>query len=294
MFLHLLIPATGTTGDSVVFATALAVHGGSGAHLEALHARPDPVLAAVGLGGGGRMDGGAGIEMLVEAVEQDQQNMDDAVRLAWSRFCTESNLGTSQRTYDSRPRVSLAFETGDENDCLIAHGRTADLIVAGRQQGSPGASLTRLQHLLVNSGRPLLIAAATAPTSLVDTVVVAWKDTAAAARAVGCAMPFIVRAQRVLVLTVRGAAEQGDAANVISRDRLVATLLRHNPHVEALQATVGPDSTAAETLLELTTKARASLLVMGGYGHSQMREGIFGGFTRTVLRDAKMPVFMMH
>jgi nucleotide-binding universal stress UspA family protein len=153
-----------------------------------------------------------------------------------------------------------------------------------------------LQTVLAGIGRPMLIAAPDCHESLIRTVVIAWKDTAEAARAVGAAMPFIARAERVLVMTAGEAASEADTthhAAQASARRLVATLQRHAPLVHAQHVPFGSGS-AAQALLAAAAEMQASLLVMGGYGHGELRERIFGGFTRTVLGGADLPVLMMR
>ncbi|NKC33618.1 universal stress protein [Falsiroseomonas selenitidurans] len=283
---HILLPATGDPSDDVVFATALAATLGMPAHFTFLHVRQDPVAAAVGIAGGG-MDGGYGAGLLMEAIEQDDVVAEAAARAAFAAFCATSGIAE---------QAALTVETGEERICLVEHGRTVDLVVIGRPRGREAVALGRLQDVLGGIGRPLLIAAQTCPAALLETVVIAWKDTAQAARAVAVAMPFIARARRVLVMTVGEEASPGspiDAPSVASRDRLVATLARHNAQVTAWHVPVAGAS-AVEALLAAATEARASLLVMGGYGHGELREMVFGGFTHSVLGGAAMPVLMMH
>jgi nucleotide-binding universal stress UspA family protein len=295
MFQHILLPATGEAADAVVFATALAAGLGAPLHFGVLHVRQDPVDAAIGLAGGG-MDGGYGVGLMMETIEQEDVVAEAAARVAFAGFCTASGLDSSATPGIGRASATLTVETGDEGNCLVEHGRTADLVVIGRARGDEAVSLGRLQAVLGGIGRPLLIAAAQCPPSLVDTIVIAWKDSAEAARAVGAAMPFIARAGQVVVLTIGEEAAPDslpDAPSLASCARLVATLLRHNPQVRALHVPLGEGS-GAEALLAAAAEVRASLLVMGGYGHGELREMVFGGFTRSVLSAAPMPVLMMH
>lgn len=111
-------------------------------------------------------------------------------------------------------------------------------------------------------------------------------------RAVGAAMPFVDRAERVLVMAASEDDKPNDATQA-SANRLVATLQRHAPLVHAQHVPQGLGS-AAEALLAAAMEARASLLVMGVYGHGELRESIFGGFTRTFLGGAEQPVLMMR
>lgn len=291
MFKQILVPATGEAADAVVFATALAAAAGASAHLTFLHVRRDPAAEAIGMASGG-MDGGYGMALMMETIGRDETMAEDAARAAYSAFCAKSGL----RAGVGGATAALKVETGEEATSLVEHGRTSDLVVIGRRRGEEAVALGRLQAVLGGIGRPLLIAAETCPPSLLDTVVIAWSDSPQAARAVAAAMPFIARAGRVLVVTAGEEADPDNApgdAGLASRDRLVATLLRHNPQVSAWHAPVDRGS-AAEALLALAAEARATLLVMGGYGHGELREMVFGGFTRSVLGGAGMPVLMMH
>ncbi|MDN3564126.1 universal stress protein [Paeniroseomonas aquatica] len=295
MFQHILLPATGEADDDVVFATALAAGLGTPIHLAFLHVRQDPIAAAVGMAGAS-MDGGYGIGLLMETIERNDVVAEAAARAAFATFCAVSGIAGHAAQQPGQGTAALTVETGDESACLVEHGRTADLVVIGRGRGTDAVMLDRLQEVLGGIGRPLLIAAKTCPPTLLETVVIAWKDTAQAARAVAVAMPFIARARRVLVMTVgEEASPDSDpgAPSVASRDRLMATLSRHNAEVQAWHVPTA-DGSAVEALLAAAAEARASLLVMGGYGHGELHEMVFGGFTRSILGGAVMPVLMMH
>jgi nucleotide-binding universal stress UspA family protein len=146
-----------------------------------------------------------------------------------------------------------------------------------------------LEAALMASGRPVLIAPARPPTRLSGMIAIAWKDRPEAARAVAAALPFIERADRVVILSVdEGAETDGESC-----ERLRHALAWHNTNtiVQRMKPAGRP---AAETLLEAAVAAGADMLVMGGYGHSRTREVIFGGFTRHVLTDASLPILMAH
>ncbi|WP_421989079.1 universal stress protein [Roseococcus sp.] len=280
MFKQILVPATGTAEDAVTFATALKASRLFDAHLEFLHARPDPIEAVAGLA---TMDGAGGFAAgeLMDTLERMGAEGEAKARAEVAALQLAEGL-----TSDA---AAFTVQVGDAARWLARYGRTADLIVSGRWRGEDVA-MALLQQVLFEGGRPLLLAPRAAPASLHDVVVVAWKDTAEAARAVAAAMPFITRATEVLVLTVD---EGADDATEGSCERLVATLSRHTPYVAARHLAAG-GGRPADVLLAAAAKAGASLLVMGGYGHSRAREMVFGGFTQRVLRDADMPVLMMH
>ena len=105
--------------------------------------------------------------------------------------------------------------------------------------------------------------------------------------AVAAALPFLAQAREIVVATVEEAGEGRDEAGRLMRNLawhgIAATTLRFRPGAEG----------AAATLLA-GIEGRADLLVMGGYGHSRLREWVFGGFTQSVLADAPLPVLMAH
>jgi nucleotide-binding universal stress UspA family protein len=170
----------------------------------------------------------------------------------------------------------------------VSFGRAADLIVAGRGADHQVTNRSVLEAALLETGRPLLIPNHRASSTLIGgTVAIAWKDTAQAARAVAAAMPFLARAKETLVLTVAEREEPDESA-----DRLMSNLAWHG--FVASKQVLRPAGEDAVEMLLAAAQERAALLVMGGYGHSRMRELIFGGFTQRVLEDASLPVLLAH
>jgi nucleotide-binding universal stress UspA family protein len=112
-------------------------------------------------------------------------------------------------------------------------------------------------------------------------------EGAEAARAVTAAMPLLSTAKQILILTVAEEQAFGRVRRALG-DKSWPT----RPQVSARHLPRDASS-AADTLL-VAAASEAALVVMGAYGHSRLREWIFGGFTRHVLRGAKVPVLMMH
>ena len=105
----------------------------------------------------------------------------------------------------------------------------------------------------------------------------------------GAALPFLTAARHVVIVTV---AEEGSGDSA-SAARLAATLRRHR--IEVGVETVQPGTERpVEALLAAARTVRADLLVMGGYGHTRLREMVFGGFTEHALRGAELPLLMAH
>ncbi|HEX2135733.1 MAG TPA: universal stress protein [Microvirga sp.] len=184
--------------------------------------------------------------------------------------------------------VEVAF--GLTGRALGPVARLFDLTIL--EQPNPDAPSEReimLESALFGSGRPVLIVpyVQIAPFRL-ETVLVAWDGSATSARAVGDAMPFLVRATRVEVVTLGETADAQEAPG----QALTRHLARHG--VAAVFRSHPTADDVASTLLSHAFDAEADLMVMGGYGHSRFREFILGGATRGILETMTLPVLMSH
>jgi nucleotide-binding universal stress UspA family protein len=284
----ILVPATGADSDAPVFATALAVARLLGSHLEFLHVRADAQQALMVMASAD-MGGGVGYGDILASLEQDAAGRQKRAELAFHDFCEGEKLSISTDLTTYLPSAEWRLEVGDEPTWLAQYGRTADLLVVGRAREGEPVSMNTLEACLMATGRPVLISPARAPVRLSGTVAIAWKNRPEAARAVEAARPFVEVADRVVILSV---VEDGETEE-LSCERLRYALSWHNPNT-TLQRLKQDGRPSVEVLLAAAGVAEADILVMGGYGHSRVREVIFGGFTRHVLSGADLPILMAH
>lgn len=175
---------------------------------------------------------------------------------------------------------------------LIETARAADLIVmsALREAGSPYRRANPAE-VLVKSGRPVLIVPHSARHLHARSVVVAWKDTREARRAVADAMPFLQHAEEVLVHAV---VDAGDEAAVGTQvNDVVASLRRHRVPARG-NVMIGMDEAAAVEIDRIAELCSADLIVAGGYGHTRLGEWVFGGVTDRFLRHPSRFVLLSH
>lgn len=170
-----------------------------------------------------------------------------------------------------------------------AHARYYDLALAGWEAGNPTSRMTA-EALIFGAGRPVLILPEHTSRKRFANVAIAWDGTRTAARAVTDALPFLERASRIVVMTVVG--EKPLAEDDIGA-RLAAGLGERGFAAEALTIDA-EDVAVAVTLQERAIAAGADLLVMGGYGHSRLRDFVLGGATQGTLDDLRLPVLMSH
>ncbi|MFA6156550.1 universal stress protein [Mesorhizobium sp.] len=156
----------------------------------------------------------------------------------------------------------------------------------------PGNQTVRMvsEAVLFGSGRPMLLFPEVATVSAIDHVAIAWDGSRVAARAVADAQMFLDTAAKVSVITVIG--EKALEAEDIG-DRLASGLVARGVPATAvsIMREAGPiGDTLQNHALEMGTK----LLVMGGYGHSRVRDFVLGGATESVLNDVRLPILLTH
>ncbi|MFM9849733.1 MAG: universal stress protein [Hyphomicrobiaceae bacterium] len=177
----------------------------------------------------------------------------------------------------------------DVGAVIVDQARCCDLVVAA--QASPDRSWAELpERLAVESGRPVL---AVPHTGLFPefgrNVLIAWKSTREAARAVFDALPLLKAAEKVHIVEVVDAAGPVDK----SRPDVVAVLGYHDISA-TFERIVAADTNAGPELLSQLAQKGADLLVMGAYGHSRTLQFVFGGVTRHVARQMTVPTLWSH
>jgi nucleotide-binding universal stress UspA family protein len=188
-------------------------------------------------------------------------------------------------------RGALAEVSRRERTELVEHARSADLAVVLRRDPAdqPDALATLPESLVLTSGRPIVLLPPRGAAPDPRRILLAWKARPEAVRAMAGAMPLLVRADAVQVVVVddEGAPGYGYAPGA----DIARHLARHGACVEVLRlSSKGED--VGRLLLSQAAAFGADLLVMGAYGHSRLRERLFGGVTRTVLTEAALPVLM--
>jgi nucleotide-binding universal stress UspA family protein len=208
-----------------------------------------------------------------------------------ARQAAEAAASVAGAAAASRPGAAAALSwswqelTGAVEDVVPRLGRLADLVVlAGIERGQ---RRNQLEAALIGAARPLLLVPSEAPQSIGRTVLVAWDGSAEATRALSGALPLLRQAAEVHLVTAAGAHVEVGLAG-----QLAAYLAWHGVYTQA--HALYPEASIGADLLATADEIRADLLVMGGYGHSRVRELIFGGVTRHVLHHLDLPVLIAH
>jgi nucleotide-binding universal stress UspA family protein len=202
------------------------------------------------------------------------------------------------RSTDGRPFVAewraVKVDHADFAPIVIEHALAADLIVAS--QNDPDWPLSGLldfpERLALESGRPVLVVPYVGRYPRVGrNVVIAWKRGREAARAVFDALPLLQGAEKVHILEVRErAGHGGDLADDTS---IAAALARHGIK-PSVRTSIAADISVGDEILSRLADLEADLLIMGAYGHSRMREMIFGGVTQHIAGHMTVPTLLSH
>ena len=180
-------------------------------------------------------------------------------------------------------------------DAIALFGRIArhfDLSVVKQQEPDrPNGDDLMVEAGLFQSGRPVIVVPYIQNTPLkLDRVLVSWDCSHGAARAIGDAMPFLHRAKAIdIVMVATGRTKKDEVPGV----EIGQHLARHGLKVDVRQI-VAEDVDVANTILSYAADNAVDFIVMGGYGHSRLREFVLGGTTRGILHTMTVPALMAH
>lgn len=299
----ILVPFSGDS-DTPALKAALSVAKHLQAHIAGLHVeaklesvRPVPAVSGMGQGAFGMATMGRELAMadqMTTSVRQRDQAA-QAIKAGFLILCREWEVPVLEEPAPEDepvlPSVSYRRETGDLPRIVSEHGQTCDLVVTESASVSRDAKPARamIDSALLHCGRPVLLAPSKPPESLGGRVVVAWNDSPQCWRALSAALPFLAKANDVVLFH---AGE--DRAEWLAEEKAANYLAWHGVRAKVEQHDPGPAG-VADYLMSQCGERQAGLMVMGAYSHSRWRERLLGGVTLKVLSNAAAtPVLMVH
>jgi nucleotide-binding universal stress UspA family protein len=243
---------------------------GFDAHLHCLQVTP---YAAYALGDGGMS--GFPVTTIVEAIEK-QRREDQAV--------VEARLKAEGVRWD------WAARDGDAVVRLAEASRLADLVVmsAGPFERTGKLQIALTGDVAIASAAPVLaVAPSMRRIDLAGTALLAWDGSREAANAMRSSLTMLRRAGAVHILTVEEKPSDfraSDAARYLSRQGIEAEVIERGNGGQSIEAVIR----------EEVMRLGAAWVVQGAYGHSRLRQTLFGGVTRGLLSDAPVPLLLAH
>lgn len=187
------------------------------------------------------------------------------------------------------------FDSGGVARTLALHGRYADLVIMG--QCNPGESNSRSgfdtpAEVALLSARPILVLPSDGPSSAIGRrVLVAWNASRESTRAVTAALPFLKQAQAVDVVVVDPDSVQKRLPGEEAGTEITRYLAHHGVETNLTRLSRGALH-VSEVLQSMAAEKGADLLCMGVYGHSRLREFVFGGVSRDLMRHMIVPTLI--
>ncbi|MDH3474320.1 MAG: universal stress protein [Rhodospirillales bacterium] len=284
----ILVPFTGDPGSDAALDTALKVAQDFDSSIELLHVQIDPVMALAGMGEG---LAGATAGQVIESAEAAAEAKAVEARKLAEQSCRAAgwNLADANGAAAGERTAVWRKVVGRENEEIARRGRLSDLIVAPTPEHDESSAISgQVAAALFDTGRPVLIAPGKAPEAVGGKVAVAWNGSREAAVSVAAALPFILGAEKVVVICDDSQPKEDREGN-----DLLPYLARHGVAAERVGVPENGRS-IGERLVYAAVTAGAELLVMGAYGHSRFRELVLGGATLGAFRHTTIPLLMAH
>lgn len=198
---------------------------------------------------------------------------------------------------DSDNALELHIESGTMVDALLPWALSGDLLIMGEAPSSHRDDIhyiTFPADMAVAAGKPVLVLPRPCPSGLLhlpERILIAWKPSRAAVRAVTDALPLLRQAKKVVLLSV-GKRSARRAPDADQPPDMIAFLARHGVKASAYRTRVKESVT--ETLRQAARDLEADLIVAGAYSGSRLREWMLGGVTRELLTEMEFPVLLSH
>lgn len=284
----ILVLIGGGDRDEVILQTALAAALPLSAHLEFLHIHVSPGQAARYSHAEFAM--GAALRNTLDELGNKAKSFSDLAADHARDFCVRSMIEICDTPTEVR-KVTASFREEKDNalERLTFHARHYDLVVMGRAKQTQGLRPDILERLVLSSGRPMLVAGSAAPQKLTGTIMVCWKESGNAARAVAAATPILTKAKRVVFASVM---ERDDGLTEAIHD--LARQFAWNGISTEVQVIPANDRGIASSLSDAAEACGADLMVLGAYGRLRVHELLFGSCTEAFIRHADRPILLMH
>jgi nucleotide-binding universal stress UspA family protein len=275
MLKDVVVNVSGRAPQGYAAEYAVSVAAMFGAHVVGISFLYEPVIPDGTLGG-----------VPIDLIELQREENSKAAKDAVGRF----EAAVKQAGVSAETRIlDATFGGGATLFAQIA--RRFDLAVVGQAQAEHGASDDlMIEGALFESGRPLVVVPYIQRRGLtLERVLLCWDGGRTAARAIGDAMPFLERAKAVDIVMIAEERKNDEITGATMSEHLA----RHGVAAQVKRLARG-DIAIEDVILSYAADSGADFMVMGGYGHSRLREFILGGVTRGILASMTVPVLMSH
>ena len=277
-----LVPFYDDDAAQAALETALTIASGFGSYVEGLFVmRPPQIIDGEGIALAGSY---------LNQLKEEGRRLADRAGARFHQVLAARQVDEADvRAESGTANAGWREMDGLEGQVVGDYGRLFDLIVVGRDFGQPWLDWNVMcESALFETGRPVMVAAGSAPERIGDRVMIAWNQSTETARTIALAAPFLAGASAVEVLSVDGWAVPGPTGEQ------VAAHLRRGGIAAAARTARTAGASPGETIVREAGDFGADLLIKGAYTQSRLRQLVFGGATRHILANAEIPVILAH
>lgn len=285
-FVKILAPLTGAASDRTVLTSAISAALPFGGHVVGLFVRPDPALSVPFYA---ESVSSLVVQEVMDASREAAGQGARAARAGLQDLAASADIAVTQGC-EKRDAPTVSYKEADGNfaDGVALAARLSDLVVfAAPKEDERAGAAEAIEAAVLESRRPALLCARPLAPDFYERIAIGWNASVESAQAVSAALPLLKRAKSVELLAIANkdapCAQCGEVVEYLALHGVTAL-------VRELDAGGRP---VAEVLLEAASRS-ASLLVLGGYGHSRWLELFQGGITRHAIAHADLPLFLVH
>ena len=283
MMRTILVPFAPRLASESALDAALSLAKSMNSHIRTIFVRSHPTAALASI------PNTLATTITPEAIEREGSRMADEEKARFESWRSRHAIPAAMTHHRIDSCFASWFETvGEIEQVVTRYGRLSDLIVMQRFAGDDVTGQRCFDAALFGTGRPTLLVPERLPWAMIDHILVAWNGSLEASHAVFGALPLLHAASRVSIFSMP-AAENDQATAAELAEALFWQGIRAN-EAGFSEST----SSVGAALLGTAAQCNATLIVMGAYTHSRLRQSFLGGVTMHVLSEAKIPVLMSH
>jgi nucleotide-binding universal stress UspA family protein len=283
MIRTILVPLATELSSEALLDAALLVAKRLNSHIRVLFIQPNPDTAFAYL-----PDVILAAGVTREVIERETQEAAAAAKDRFVDWRKRQNVSEAAGVRLDSCFASWSEQLGDIETVVAHFGRVSDLIVVQRPSSSSVQGQRCFDAAVFEGGRPTLVVGERLQFTITDHVMIAWNGSLEASRALLGAMPLLHLANRVSIF----AAPQYESEGVDATD-LVESLSWHGIRAHQVPGPRDANSTGA-ALVSAAVEQQATMIVMGAYTHSRLRQSFLGGVTRHLLSHDPVPLLMSH
>lgn len=240
----------------------------------AIHQRIDSFIAQEG-------------SIVFDSLHHDE-NKDEAIKYK-EKFIDHINTLKKSDSDLSDLKYKWLSEELENQKYLGDLSRVYNVVIISRPyQELQSASLSSIQTILFDGGRPVMLIPMNKQIDIGKEVVISWNCTTESSRAVFAALPILKKANNVTILTVEKVITDGPSGEQVSE-----LLASHG--IDAKPVTIsGDEKKIGDAILDFSKSVDADLIIKGAYTQSRLREIIFGGATRHLMLHSEIPIYLVN